>query len=76
LEDKRYRFFVAPMMDWTDRHCRFFHCLITRRALLSLAERASRISVDDRNSRGGKLAMRVRRWAGTPTGQAAIPALD
>lgn len=25
---------VAPMMDWTDRHCRFFHRLITRRALL------------------------------------------
>ena len=25
---------VAPMMDWTDRHCRFFHRLITRHALL------------------------------------------
>ena len=25
---------VAPMMDWTDRHCRFFHRLITRRAVL------------------------------------------
>jgi tRNA-dihydrouridine synthase A len=25
---------VAPMMDWTDRHCRFFHRLMTRRALL------------------------------------------
>jgi tRNA-dihydrouridine synthase A len=25
---------VAPMMDWTDRHCRFFHRLLTRRALL------------------------------------------
>jgi tRNA-dihydrouridine synthase A len=25
---------VAPMMDWTDRHCRFLHRLITRRALL------------------------------------------
>ena len=22
------------MMDWTDRHCRFFHRLLTRRALL------------------------------------------
>ena len=25
---------VAPMMDWSDRHCRFFHRLLTRRALL------------------------------------------
>ena len=30
----RHRFCVAPMMDWTDRHCRFFHRLLTRRALL------------------------------------------
>ena len=28
------KFCVAPMMDWTDRHCRFFHRLLTRRALL------------------------------------------
>ena len=27
-------FAVAPMMEWTDRHCRVFHRLITRRALL------------------------------------------
>ena len=27
-------FAVAPMMDWTDRHCRFFHRQLTRRALL------------------------------------------
>jgi tRNA-dihydrouridine synthase A len=25
---------VAPMMDWTDRHCRFFLRLISRRVLL------------------------------------------
>jgi tRNA-dihydrouridine synthase A len=25
---------VAPMMDWTDRHCRAFHRRLTRRALL------------------------------------------
>ena len=25
---------VAPMMDWTDRHCRFLHRLLTRRTLL------------------------------------------
>jgi tRNA-dihydrouridine synthase A len=29
-----HRFSVAPMMDWTDRHCRFFHRLLTRRALI------------------------------------------
>jgi tRNA-dihydrouridine synthase A len=29
-----WRFTVAPMMDWTDRHCRFFHRLMTRRARL------------------------------------------
>ena len=28
------RFSVAPMMDWTDRHCRYFHRLMTRRTLL------------------------------------------
>jgi tRNA-dihydrouridine synthase A len=28
------RFSVAPMMDWTDRHCRAFHRLMTRRARL------------------------------------------
>ncbi|MCA8878379.1 MAG: tRNA dihydrouridine(20/20a) synthase DusA [Rhodobacteraceae bacterium] len=28
------RLSVAPMMDWTDRHCRYFHRLLTREALL------------------------------------------
>jgi tRNA-dihydrouridine synthase A len=28
------RFSIAPMMDWTDRHCRAFHRTLTRRALL------------------------------------------
>ena len=28
------RLSVAPMMDWTDRHCRFFHRLMSREALL------------------------------------------
>ncbi|MFT6915810.1 MAG: tRNA-dihydrouridine synthase A [Motiliproteus sp.] len=27
-------FCVAPMLDWTDRHCRYFHRLLTQRALL------------------------------------------
>jgi tRNA-dihydrouridine synthase A len=29
-----FLFSVAPMMDWTDRHCRVFHRLMTRRARL------------------------------------------
>ena len=29
-----WRFSVAPMMDWTDRHCRVFHRCLTRRARL------------------------------------------
>src|ERR1700760_704906 len=29
-----HRFSVAPMMDWTDRHCRVFHRLMTRSARL------------------------------------------
>jgi tRNA-dihydrouridine synthase A len=29
-----WKFSVAPMMDWTDRHCRVFHRLISRRARL------------------------------------------
>src|SRR5690242_8932359 len=33
-ENRPHRFAVAPMMEWTDRHCRFFHRLLTRRALL------------------------------------------
>ena len=28
------RLSVAPMMDWTDRHCRYFHRLLSRKALL------------------------------------------
>ncbi len=29
-----WRLSVAPMMDWTDRHCRYFHRLMSRHALL------------------------------------------
>src|SRR5438067_1011389 len=29
-----HRFCVAPMMEWTDRHCRYLHRLLTRRARL------------------------------------------
>jgi tRNA-dihydrouridine synthase A len=34
LNIQSHKFSVAPMMDWTDRHCRVFHRLLTRRALL------------------------------------------
>src|SRR5215217_343935 len=34
LAEDNLRFSVAPMMDWTDRHCRFFHRLLSRRARL------------------------------------------
>lgn len=33
-EDQSSKLSVAPMMDWTDRHCRVFHRLMSRRALL------------------------------------------
>ncbi len=29
-----WRISVAPMMDWTDRHCRYFHRLLTMRSRL------------------------------------------
>ena len=29
-----WRFTVAPMLDWTDRHCRFMHRQLTKRARL------------------------------------------
>ena len=29
-----HKFAVAPMMDWTDRHCRYLHRLLTQHALL------------------------------------------
>jgi len=34
LTPRDIRFSVAPMMDWTDRHCRQFHRLLSRRARL------------------------------------------
>lgn len=33
-ETSPWRFSVAPMMDWTDRHCRVVHRLMSRHALL------------------------------------------
>lgn len=34
INNNSFRLSVAPMMDWTDRHCRVFHRLMTRRAML------------------------------------------
>jgi tRNA-dihydrouridine synthase A len=34
MADISRAFSIAPMMEWTDRHCRFFHRLLTRRALV------------------------------------------
>ncbi len=34
LVSKAARLSVAPMMDWTDRHCRYLHRLMTRETLL------------------------------------------
>jgi len=33
-EPSKIKFAVAPMLDWTDRHCRFFHRQLTRQTLL------------------------------------------
>ena len=32
--DNYSKFAIAPMMDWTDRHCRFFHRQLSARAVL------------------------------------------
>ena len=34
-----WRLSVAPMLDWTDRHCRHFHRLLTRRTRLYTSSR-------------------------------------
>ncbi|MBQ4854770.1 tRNA dihydrouridine(20/20a) synthase DusA [Rhodanobacter sp. B2A1Ga4] len=34
LNTSGYQVSVAPMMDWTDRHCRYFHRLLSLRARL------------------------------------------
>ncbi len=33
-DSDKFKFCVAPMMDWTDRHCRVFHRLLSGRARL------------------------------------------
>ncbi len=34
MSDLSHKFCIPSMMEWTDRHCRFFHRLLTRRAML------------------------------------------
>ena len=34
LQDSAFRVSVAPMMDWTDRHCRYFHRQLSKHARL------------------------------------------
>ncbi len=34
MQNQIHKVCVAPMMDWTDRHCRVFHRRLTRNALL------------------------------------------
>ena len=33
-DSRRWRVSVAPMLDWSDRHCRYFHRLLSHHALL------------------------------------------
>src|SRR5258708_19122437 len=33
-QNQSHRFAVAPMMDWTDRHCRVLHRLLSKHARL------------------------------------------
>jgi tRNA-dihydrouridine synthase A len=34
MKNQSHKFCIAPMMDWTDRHCRAFHRALTKHALL------------------------------------------
>lgn len=34
VDSRRWRVSVAPMLDWSDRHCRYFHRLLSQHALL------------------------------------------
>jgi len=34
MQNQSHRFCIAPMMDWTDRHCRVFHRILSKRARL------------------------------------------
>jgi len=43
---QQHKLCVAPMMDWTDRHCRYFHRLLTRRALRMFALPGASFSVE------------------------------
>ena len=70
--DPAHRFCVAPMMDWTDRHCRYFHRLLSPHARLYTemvhaqrgAARRSRAAARFRSRRAsGRAAARRQRSA-------------
>ena len=56
---------VAPMMDWTDRHCRYLHRVLTREALL-FTEMVTSAAVDKWRPRRGCWAFDPREQAGRP----------
>ncbi|NUF48628.1 tRNA dihydrouridine(20/20a) synthase DusA [Gilliamella sp. ESL0250] len=34
MNSTKNKFSVAPMLDWTDKHCRYFHRILTKQALI------------------------------------------
>ncbi|WP_416380143.1 tRNA-dihydrouridine synthase, partial [Gilliamella sp. B3804] len=34
MKSTNNKFSVAPMLDWTDKHCRYFHRILTKQTLL------------------------------------------
>ncbi|WP_085248021.1 tRNA dihydrouridine(20/20a) synthase DusA [Gilliamella mensalis] len=34
MNSKKNKFSIAPMLDWTDKHCRYFHRILTKQTLL------------------------------------------
>ncbi|HEV2622930.1 MAG TPA: tRNA dihydrouridine(20/20a) synthase DusA [Frateuria sp.] len=52
LDSSDWRLCVAPMMDWTDRHCRYFHRILSAHARLYTEMVTSAALV-----RGGKLRL-------------------
>ncbi|OCG73013.1 tRNA dihydrouridine(20/20a) synthase DusA [Gilliamella sp. Occ4-3] len=34
MNSTKNKFSIAPMLDWTDKHCRYFHRILTKKALL------------------------------------------
>ena len=62
-------FAIAPMMDWTDRHCRVFHRLMTRRARLYTEMLTTGAILHGENPHWGPRGMRFDAWFVAPEGQ-------